>query len=56
MYSVARGSKSGVCSPKVRAVLMHCRDEALRERVDQVSPFSAARSMILSSMSVILRT
>jgi hypothetical protein len=55
MYSVARGSSVGRLQPEQRAVLVH---GAVKRRASalQSSPFSAARWMILSSMSVMLRT
>ena len=55
MYSVARGSASGACRPS--SAQSSCM--AVMKRLAsafQSSPFSCARWMILSSMSVMLRT
>ncbi len=54
-YSVARGSWSGRSIPKASASsCMAAMKRSVNERM--LSPFSTARRIILSSMSVILRT
>ena len=56
MYCVARGSKSGSLDAEGGGILVHEADEPLGQRPIGSFVFRCARLMILSSISVMLRT